>query len=326
MPWSLRESSFNNAYLPAECPNYTNWDLFTIKIHGGGEFNASSGAYVGGTYRYVDNCDVNEMSFLEVATMLEEAFGHLGYCEFSYKLPNVDGLNSIRTDNDVVVMCTKLDLSRLVYVYAVTVNVEYTQEFQPSQQASLEYLDIPNVDGLDDEEIDVMLLENLAQQYDRVEEVENEAVVNDQAEVISDVEEGSFHDDSSNVDSTDDEKNDQASNAAPPESHKKKKAKVVKSKGKQVASKENNTMPNSNSEEARSNPNGEEINIQKVQGYSQGGIFTSYSQPARMENTTLGIQPQRFMVRGQYVTTLNQIEAEANARKAQMSSRPPWRL
>ncbi|KAK1377552.1 hypothetical protein POM88_024296 [Heracleum sosnowskyi] len=318
MPWSLRESSFNNAYLPAECPNYTNWDLFTIKIHGGGELNASSGGYVGGTYRYVDNCDVDEMSFLEVATMLEEAFGHLGYCEFSYKLPNVDGLNSIRTDNDVLVMCTKLDLSRLVYVYAVTVNVEYTQEFQPSQQASLEYLDIPNVDGLDDEEIDVMLLENLAQQYDRVEEVENDAVVNDQAEVISDVEEGSFHDDSSNVDSTDDEKNDQASNAAPPESHKKKKAKV--------ASKENNTMPNSNSEEARSNPNGEEINIQKVQGYSQGGIFTSYSQPARMENTTLGIQPQRFMVRGQYVTTLKQIEAEANARKAQMSSRPPWRL
>ncbi|KAK1396403.1 hypothetical protein POM88_006266 [Heracleum sosnowskyi] len=295
MPWSLRESSFNNAYLPAECPNYTNWDLFSIKIHGGGEFNASSGGYVGGTYRYVDNCDVDEMSFLEVATMLEEAFGHLGYCEFSYKLPNVDGLNSIRTDNDVLVMCTKLDLSRLVYVYAVTVNVEYTQEFQPSQQASLEYLDIPNVDGLDDEEIDVMLLENLVQQYDRVEEVENDAVVNDQAE-----------------------KNDQASNAAPPESHKKKKAKV--------ASKENNTMPNSNSEEARSNPNGEEINIQKVQGYSQGGIFTSYSQPARMENTTLGIQPQRFMVRGQYVTTLKQIEAEANARKAQMSSRPPWRL
>ncbi|KAK1352142.1 hypothetical protein POM88_053646 [Heracleum sosnowskyi] len=113
------------------------------------------------------------------------------------------------------------------------------------------------------------------------------------------------------------QKNDQASNAAPPESHKKKKAKV--------ASKENNTMPNSNSEEARSNPNGEEINIQKVQGYSQGGIFTSYSQPARMENITLGIQPQRFMVRGQYVTTLKQIEAEANARKAQMSSRPPWR-
>ncbi|KAK1353265.1 hypothetical protein POM88_052400 [Heracleum sosnowskyi] len=141
------------------------------------------------------------MSFLEVATMLEEAFGHLGYCEFSYKLPNVDGLNSISTDNDVLVMCTKLDLSRLVYVYAVTVNVEYTQEFQPSQQASLEYLDIPNVDGLDDEEIDVMLLENLAQQYDRVEEVEIEAVV-------SDVEEGSFHDDSSNVDSTDDENED----------------------------------------------------------------------------------------------------------------------
>ncbi|KAK1382135.1 hypothetical protein POM88_019870 [Heracleum sosnowskyi] len=153
------------------------------------------------------------MSFLEVATMLEEAFGHLGYYEFSCKLPNVDVLSSISTDNDVLIMCTNLDLCRLVYVYTVIVNVECTQEFQPSQQASLEYLDIPNMDGLDNEEID---------------------------------------------------KNDQANNTTPPESHKKKKSKVVKSKGKQIASKENNTlMPNSNSEEARSNPNGEEINIQK---------------------------------------------------------------
>lgn len=63
-------------------------DLFNIKIHGGGEFSAASGGYVGGKYRYFDNCDVDEMYVLEFGTMLKESFSHLRYCEFSYKLSN----------------------------------------------------------------------------------------------------------------------------------------------------------------------------------------------------------------------------------------------
>ncbi|KAL1827693.1 hypothetical protein ACET3Z_006105 [Daucus carota] len=63
----------------------------------------------------------------------------------------------------------------------------------------------------------------------------------------------------------------------------------------------------------------------EVQGYNQGGVFTSYTQPSRVENAPLGIQPQRFLVRGQYMTTLKQIEAEANARKSALGKRPPWR-
>ncbi|KAL8134771.1 hypothetical protein AgCh_009691 [Apium graveolens] len=41
----------------------------------GKKFSVESGLYVGGTYMYVDNCDVDEMSVLELGTMLEEAFG-----------------------------------------------------------------------------------------------------------------------------------------------------------------------------------------------------------------------------------------------------------
>ncbi|KAL1811105.1 hypothetical protein ACET3Z_021170 [Daucus carota] len=61
----------------------------------------------------------------------------------------------------------------------------------------------------------------------------------------------------------------------------------------------------------------------EVQGYNQGGIFTSYTQPSRVKNAPLGIQPQRFLVRGQYVTTLKQIKAEASARKSTLGKRPP---
>ena len=65
------------------------------------------------------------------------------------------------------------------------------------------------------------------------------------------------------------------------------------------------------------------ILIPELSTGDQGGIFCSYSQPARMEDTPLGIQPHRYMVRGSHVTTLRQIEAEANARKAALDKRPP---
>ena len=66
--------------------------------------------------------------------------------------------------------------------------------------------------------------------------------------------------------------------------------------------------------------------IAHVQGYNQGGVFTSFTQPSKVDNTPLGIQPHGPLVRGQYVTTLKQIEAEATARKAEIVKKPHWRL
>lgn len=91
------------------------------------------------------------MSVLEFGTMLEETFGHLGFCEFSYKLPNINGLSSVNRDVDVVKMCSKLDECRLIYVYAVTINVEETQDYRPSQQVNLEFLNLLNLDGYDND-------------------------------------------------------------------------------------------------------------------------------------------------------------------------------
>ena len=166
------------------------------------------GAYVGGTYRYVDSVDVDEISMFELGSMLEEGFGHLGYCDFYYKMPNVDGLCLITKDADVVNMCAKIDPSRMVYMYAVTVSIGETQDFYPSQQTNLQFLDIPNLDGMNDDEIDDMLLERIAQPYDRsvLKAIDSGHVEKTmEAEIISDGEEGSFHEDSSNIDSTDEE-------------------------------------------------------------------------------------------------------------------------
>ena len=174
-------------------------DLFTVKLHGGGEFSPGSGAYIGGSYRYVDNCDVDEMSMLELGSMLEECFGVQGFCDLFYQIPHVTDCCLISKDEDVLSMCAKLDSSRMAYVYAVRAKLGETQEYNPSQQLNLEFLEIPNIDGLDDEEIEELLLENLAQPYDR----EPEIVV--EPEVVSEAEIGSFHDDSSNIDSADDE-------------------------------------------------------------------------------------------------------------------------
>ncbi|XP_074352049.1 uncharacterized protein LOC141691210 [Apium graveolens] len=113
---------------------------------------------------------------------------------------------------------------------------------------------------------------------------------------------------------------DQGSNAPKP----KKKNKVPTSKGSKKDSASAN--PGAINTPTTPAPSSVDITPQHVQGYNQGGVFTSYTQPARMDNIILGIQPQKTMVRGQFVTTLQQIEAEANSRKAALSTRPPWRL
>lgn len=93
-------------------------DLFTIKIHGGGHFDEGSCAYVGGGFRYVDNCDIDEMSILELD-----------------KLPHIEGVfTMIDKDGDVLTMCSKLDSKRLVHVYVVTCHIEQTQTYCPSQE------------------------------------------------------------------------------------------------------------------------------------------------------------------------------------------------
>ncbi|KAL1825472.1 hypothetical protein ACET3Z_012250 [Daucus carota] len=98
---------------------------------------------------------------------------------------------------------------------------------------------------------------------------------------------------------------------------------AMPSKGKKVNStKDSDTTPRPTT---NSNIPIPDVVVPEFSAEGQGGVFGSYSQPARVENTPLGIQPQRFMVRGNHVTTLRQIEAEASARRAKLQTRPPWK-
>ncbi|KAL8109206.1 hypothetical protein AgCh_025338 [Apium graveolens] len=50
-------------------------------MHIGGQFELNPRNYVGGQIRYVDNCDVDEMSFLEIGNMLTECGESTFVCE-----------------------------------------------------------------------------------------------------------------------------------------------------------------------------------------------------------------------------------------------------
>lgn len=185
-------------------------DLFTIKLHGGGHFDAASGSYVGGGFRYVDKCDGDEISILELENMLEEAFGCVGYTEISYKLPNVEGPSTkLEKDTDVLDMCSKLGLNRLVYMYAVTLHLEQTPQTEEFRHSQMHYDFFDAMNPFERQEIEIFLLMDditIARDAEVANEIEDENKEKEvETQVVSDVEVGSFHDDSSNVDSEDDE-------------------------------------------------------------------------------------------------------------------------
>ena len=63
--------------------------MFTIKLFYGGVFRENPKRYVGGTFSYVDCCDVDKVSILEITAMLREC-GVFGYSQLYYKLPLTD--------------------------------------------------------------------------------------------------------------------------------------------------------------------------------------------------------------------------------------------
>lgn len=80
-------------------------DKFTLKFHYGGQFQLNPKSYTGRSIRYVDMCDVNEMSLLEIGNTIDEC-GETSYpYEVSYKLPSADfeiGLCPLASDDNVL--------------------------------------------------------------------------------------------------------------------------------------------------------------------------------------------------------------------------------
>ncbi|KAK1373665.1 hypothetical protein POM88_029858 [Heracleum sosnowskyi] len=60
--------------------------------------------------------------------------------------------------------------------------------------------------------------------------------------------------------------------------------------------------------------------------HTQGGIFSVPIQHAKVSNTTLGIQPQRNLLNGSQVTTMKQLEQAKNERIIGLKKRPGWKI
>ena len=185
-------------------------DKFTLKFHFDGNLDVHRKTYVGGSIKYVDMCDVDEMSYLEIGNMYTECGGTGYVSEVWYKLPNAEfesGMCPLSSDAHVLELCNSLPPNRVMYVY-VHSEILLTQDYLPSQQYDLSFIDDPLNNAYDKEVIDQLLhLEGLHNGMDDVQA--DEVVVekdNDVGEQVVDHSDAiSFHGDSSNMDSTDDD-------------------------------------------------------------------------------------------------------------------------
>ena len=154
-------------------------------------------------------CEGDTMSILELISMLKEC-KELGIYTFFYKWPKTDmirGLHNLDTDNDIVEMCELLPPSKVIYVYAITTSPITvvdgdgvpTQEFAPSQNENMEYVDHIE-DMMQDNGGDVE--DNVMGHFESEGESDEDYNPVDDREVLSDC---SFYSDGSNMDSTDDE-------------------------------------------------------------------------------------------------------------------------
>ena len=178
---------------------------FAIKLFYNGKMEENPKNYVGGSVAYVDYCDSDEMSHLEINAMLVSLGAIGGYYKLWYKLPgtSVDvGLFDLDTDDDLLVMCDLINPKKiLVEVYVnltPAFNVKratYQEEihmmdpfpYSTQQEIDME-TDLRNVNGL---------YENFSDPYDSKDDHQNR--------VVDDESDESFHCDGSNQDSSDDD-------------------------------------------------------------------------------------------------------------------------
>lgn len=176
---------------------------------GGGVMTENPKHYDGGAFDYVDFCNVDMMSMLELGGRLKEC-GVLGCQMYYYKFPKTDWINglwTLETDSDVLEMCELVPPSRLVVVFAVEIQPLAkesqipSQSYIPSQDPDLEFVeaeyDRDFVREMFDE--DGGYDENAS--YNDSDPEDEDYVVNQHDELSDD----SFHSDSSNEESTDED-------------------------------------------------------------------------------------------------------------------------
>lgn len=145
MAWFLRLKEDAEVYKPRECPDYTDANNFSIKLFHGGIMNENPRNYVGGSVDYVDFCNVDQMSMLEIYGMLNEVGYKGGYFNIWYKAPGTTmdrGLFELQSDDELLLMCAMMPKAKYVEIYSTTI----APLSEVSQPCNLEDCDVEFVD------------------------------------------------------------------------------------------------------------------------------------------------------------------------------------
>lgn len=211
MAWILRPKEDLLKYKPYECPEYIDDELFTIKMFFNGDFEENPKRYSGGRVVYVDFCDSDMISLLEINTMLVDCGSRGGCYSLWYKLPGTTmekGLFELETDDDLMLMCTLLDTKNRAktnrYVEVYVTKIEPLGVDKNDRLGSQEEIQMLNpfpesTQNEIDEEQELRDLEGLYKDFSDPDDSE-EYVMNE-----NDSDDESFHSDASNKDDSDDD-------------------------------------------------------------------------------------------------------------------------
>ncbi|KAK1358031.1 hypothetical protein POM88_051287 [Heracleum sosnowskyi] len=165
-------------------------------------------------------------------------------------------------------------------------------------------------------------------------------ICDEQTSEVSDHDNVSFHEDSSNIDSTDEDVRSQKAKMVdvPIETlnwntEKSQSQQSGPSKNAPVTSEapvtsdapvtsEAPTQGSSAPRPRKKNKKNQSFPAENPSDHSQGGIFSVPIQHVKLSNTTLGIQPQRILLDGNQVTTMKQLEQAKNERIIGLKKRP----
>ncbi|KAL6524382.1 hypothetical protein OROHE_016053 [Orobanche hederae] len=311
MVWFRRDPTDKEIYKPSECPAYgVDSELFSIKFHHGGHFIENRTEYIGGSFDYIDLCDCDTMSMIELLHMSKEC-GVTGAPTFFYKWPQTDmarGLHTLESDADVLEMCGLLPPSKVIYVFSITTKplmVLYsdgftTQEFAPSQDRDVEFVD-PTTD-----QFELVVADLLHNKF---------------GDVVHDT--GDAGD--SEGDSDEDYNPNDERNVFKTRTKSSKKSPCKKLDDAQGGA---NQSGGGHVSEGVETAKASAKTRKSIGEGTQGGVFRK-KQPITkvVENTPLGIQPQKTNTKGQgTATTMENIEARRRAMQANLRKNPVWKI
>ena len=188
-------------------------ELFTIKMHCNGEMQEDPKKYIGGFVVYVDFCDSDAISLLEINSMLVECGARGGYYKLWYKLPGTlmeNDLFELETDEELMLMCTLITnkerpkINRYVELFVSRIcaplNVELDGDWAPNQEEI--HMGNPFPDSTQ-QEID---LEQELRDFEGLDKDFSDPADSEDYELNgSDSDDETWHSDASNKDDTDDD-------------------------------------------------------------------------------------------------------------------------